>query len=109
MAARLNPQQMDDMRAAYSACLDGEIPDWRHGFFDLAMLVIRRVPDNDIVRLESLVNNWQQVDFTDIFRELETIIDDHQRRFRDLETDATISSDDDNDDDNDTDAEDGDN
>lgn len=95
MARRLNEQEMDDMRAAYHACLDGEIPDWRHGFFDLAMLVLQRVPDDDIVHLESLVNNWQQVNFSVIFKELEFVINNNQRWFRDLDNEENTSSDDD--------------
>ena len=53
MAARLNPQQMDDMRAAYRACLDGEIPDWRYGFFRFTGFSIGKSP----APLHKLVSN----------------------------------------------------
>ena len=80
----LTEQQRQDMRDAYNACKDGIMPDWRHGFYHLALYALDNVSRRFTSELETIVNNWHSIDFADIFREMCDLVEDHPRAFVEL-------------------------
>ena len=103
----LTEQQRDDMRMAFNVCRDGEMPDrlhglngqdvlnlqnWERGFYDLALYALDRIAARFTVQLEILVNNWNHVNFQEIFDELEELVGDHPVSFRELLRDTTIAA-----------------
>jgi hypothetical protein len=77
----LTNQQWLDMYEAYNACKDNIMPDWRHGFYNLALYALDNISRRFTFDFEIIVNNWQFLEFADIFLEMCDLVEDHPRAF----------------------------